>query len=202
MLNLNEGIQYGYDIKYTYRNRQYTFPANTKIYNISIFAGGSSAPKFRYAYIYSNKYGGNPNEWYKVKGFALANGHLLEIHWVEHKLYGKYRGKVKYVLKKEHERKNLLQRYVKKSNSMNFSNKNHSFQAKKTNQDFSENIAEEKTELEHPLKNSMITRQILTPIQKIKHRLIEPKKKNESEKENDFLTPIKNKFKLNNISPS
>ena len=105
----------------------------------------------------------------------------------------------KYVLKKEHERKNLLQRYVKKSNSMNFSNKNHSFQAKKTNQDFSENIAEEKTELEHPLKNSMITRQILTPIQKIKHRLIEPKKKNESEKENDFLTPIKNKFKLNNL---
>lgn len=108
MLNLNEGIQYGYNIKYTYRNRKYTFPANNKIYNVSIFAGGRSAPKFRYAYIYSNKYGGNPEEWYKVKGFALANGHLLEIHWVEHKLYGKYRGKIKYILRKESRRYNRL----------------------------------------------------------------------------------------------
>lgn len=101
MLNLNEGIQYGYDIAYTYKKKLYTFPANQKIYYISIFAGGRSAPKFRNAYIYSNKYGGKPGEWYKVKGYALANGHLLEIHWVEHKKYGRYRGKIKYVLNKE-----------------------------------------------------------------------------------------------------
>ena len=105
----------------------------------------------------------------------------------------------KYVEKKEQERKNFLQRYMKKSNSMNFASKNHSFQAKKVNPDFSENIAEEKTELESPLKNSIVTRQILTPIQKLKRRLIEPKKKNEPENEKEFLTPIKSKFKLNNL---
>ena len=102
----------------------------------------------------------------------------------------------KYVEKKEQERKNFLQRYMKKSNSMNFASKNHSFQAKKVNPDFSENIAEEKTELESPLKNSIVTRQILTPIQKLKRRLIEPKIKNEPENEKEFLTPIKSKFKL------
>ena len=105
----------------------------------------------------------------------------------------------KYVEKKEQERKNFLQRYMKKNNSMNFTSKNHSFQAKKINPDFSENIAEEKTELESPLKNSIVTRQILTPIQKLKLRLIEPKKKTEPENEKEFLTPIKNKFKLNNF---
>lgn len=108
MLYPNEGIQYKYDIKYTYKNKTYTFPANKKIYNVSVFAGGRSATKFRNAYVYSNKYGGKPKEWYKIKGFALANGHLLEIHWVEHKLYGKYRGKIKYVLKKESYRYNRL----------------------------------------------------------------------------------------------
>ena len=105
----------------------------------------------------------------------------------------------KYVEKKEQERKNFLQHYMKKSNSMNFASKNHSFQAKKVNPDFSENIAEEKTELESPLKNSIVTRQILTPIQKLKRRLIEPKKKNEPENGKEFLTPIKSKFKLNNL---
>ena len=101
MLNLNEGIQYGYDIKYMYKKKLYTFPANEKIYCISVFAGGRSAPKFRNAHIYASKYGGNPNEWYKVKGFAWVNNHIVEIHWVEHKKLGRYRGKIKRVLCKE-----------------------------------------------------------------------------------------------------
>ncbi len=33
--------------------------------------------------------------------FACANGQLLEIHWVEHKKYGRYKGKIKNVLNKE-----------------------------------------------------------------------------------------------------
>ena len=101
MLYLNEGILYGSDIRYRVHNRWYTFPANVKIYYVSIFAGGRFAPKFRNAYIYADKYGGKAIDWYKVKGFAFVNGHLLEIHWVEHKKYGRYSGKVKKVLKKE-----------------------------------------------------------------------------------------------------
>lgn len=101
MLYLNEGIHYGYDIEYHYQKRMYIFPANEKIYNVSIFAGGGIAPKFRKAYIYAQKYGGKAKDWCKVKGYALSNDHLLEIHWVEHKIYGRYRGKIKYVLNKE-----------------------------------------------------------------------------------------------------
>lgn len=100
MLYLNEGIQYGYDIQYQYKKRMYTFPANTKIYKVSIFAGGDIAPKFREAHNYVKKYGGKENEWYKVKGFCYVNDHLLEIHWVEHKKYGRFRGKIKNVLNK------------------------------------------------------------------------------------------------------
>lgn len=66
MLYLNEGIQYGYDIQYQYKKRTYTFPVNTKIYKVSIFAGGDVASKFREAHNYVKKYGGKENEWYKV----------------------------------------------------------------------------------------------------------------------------------------
>lgn len=100
MLYLNEGIQYGYDIQYQYKKKTYTFPANTKIYKVSIFAGGDIAPKFREAHNYVKKYGGKENEWYKVKGFCYVNDHLLEIHWVEHRKYGRFRGKIKIILNK------------------------------------------------------------------------------------------------------
>lgn len=102
-------MQYGHNITYRHRKKVYTFPANKKIYCISVFAGGRSAPKFRNAYFFADKYGGNANEWYKVKGFTYANEQLLEIHWVEHKKYGRYKGKIKDVLNKEsYQNKGLL----------------------------------------------------------------------------------------------
>lgn len=101
MLNIKEGTQYGCDIEYLYKKRVYVFKRTEKIYNVSTFAGGKQNQYFRNAHIYSNKYGGKITEWYKVKGYALSENKLLEIHWVEHQKYGKFRGKIKRVLKKE-----------------------------------------------------------------------------------------------------
>ena len=76
MLYLNEGIQYGYDIQYQYKKRMYTFPANTKIYKVSIFAGGDIAPKFREAHNYVKKCGKKTNGT-KLKVFVM----LMIICW-------------------------------------------------------------------------------------------------------------------------
>ena len=105
----------------------------------------------------------------------------------------------KYVLNKKYEQKNLLRHYMVKNNSMNLSPTNKSIQSKIINQNLSQNIGEEKNKVESGSKNNIINRHILTPIKGIKKTFLEPKKRNDIDNEIEFITPIKSKFKLNNL---
>ena len=105
----------------------------------------------------------------------------------------------KYILQKEHEKQNISNRKKKRNNSVNSALKINSFQDKKVNQNLSNNMIEEKDVFETPIKKNIIKRPILTPIQKMKSKLFEPKKRNEIDSEPEFFSPIKIKFNLNNL---
>ena len=105
----------------------------------------------------------------------------------------------KYILQKEHEKQNISNRKKKRNNSVNSALKINSFQDKKINQNLSNNMIEEKDVFETPIKKNIIKRPILTPIQKMKSKLFEPKKRNEIDSEPEFFSPIKIKFNLNNL---
>lgn len=105
----------------------------------------------------------------------------------------------RYKLKKEFEKNRLLKKNVSKNKSMNIPSKNLSIQTKKNIQNLSQNMAEEKSQIAASLKNNIITRQILTPVHKLKHKLLEPNKKDELESTNELFLPIKSKFNLNNL---
>lgn len=103
----------------------------------------------------------------------------------------------KYVKKKEHDKHNILNHSLRHLNSLNYTKRHFLLSPRKINQN--KTLIEEKKGYESSLMNKKINRQILTPIQKLKHKFIEPKKKLEADSIFEHLTPLKKKFNLNNL---
>lgn len=71
---------------------EYQVVPGTRIRNISVFAGKGVKTKYRDAYKFSERYGGNEEDWQHVKGIALLRtsdgDYLAEIHWSRHEEFG------------------------------------------------------------------------------------------------------------------
>ena len=70
-------------------------PKNVIITNVYIIAGQGTQTVFRSANKYATKYGGKSDKWMKKVGKIESDKYIFDIHWVEHKKYGKYDFKLK-----------------------------------------------------------------------------------------------------------
>lgn len=69
-------------------------PKNAIISNVHIIAGDGTQTVFRSANKYANKYGGNSEEWMKKVGKIESDKYIFDVHWVEHRKFGKYDEKI------------------------------------------------------------------------------------------------------------
>lgn len=69
-------------------------PKNVIISNVHIIAGDGTKTVFRSANKYANKYGGNSEEWMKKVGKIESDKYIFDVHWVEHRKFGKYDEKI------------------------------------------------------------------------------------------------------------
>ena len=104
----------------------------------------------------------------------------------------------KYIMKKEHDKHNILNHSLRHHNSPKFTTRPFPLSPKKINQNKTL-INEEKKGYESSLINKKLNKQILTPLQKLKHKFLEPKKKLEADSTFEHLTQLKKKFNLNNL---
>ena len=108
----------------------------------------------------------------------------------------------KYSIKRGHKKLNQIKENLKNNNSIKGTIKDSTFYSEKIKPNATINFSEDKKSFESPVKsNKTYSRQILTPIQKIRQKFYGTKKKNESN-DNSILesfSPLKNKFSLNNI---
>ena len=106
----------------------------------------------------------------------------------------------KYILKKEHDKHNILNHSIRSHDLSNFTTKYSPLSTRKINKNQTIFTNEEKKGLsESSLINKKINKLILTPIQKLKQKFLEPKKKMESYSTYDYIKPLKKNFKLNNL---
>jgi len=70
-------------------------PQSSIITNVHIIAGRGTKTVFRNASKYTEKYGGQAQEWTKRVGKIESDKYIFDIHWVEHSEYGKYDFKLK-----------------------------------------------------------------------------------------------------------
>lgn len=69
-------------------------PKNAIISNVHIIAGDGTQTVFRSANKYANKYGGNSEEWMKKVGKIESDKYIFDVHWVEHRKFGRYDEKI------------------------------------------------------------------------------------------------------------
>jgi len=92
-------------IKYKMKNRvtvkqlQYSadgwIPQGTEIREVHVIAGKGTSITLRVANGLSEKYGGNPEDWYKCVGKIVSDKYEFDIHWEEHETIGVVRQKIK-----------------------------------------------------------------------------------------------------------
>lgn len=86
------GKQLGF---YNEANNLKFIPKSSIISNVHIIAGSGTQTVFRSANKYAKAYGGKAEEWTKRVGKIESDKYIFDIHWVEHKKYGKYDFKLK-----------------------------------------------------------------------------------------------------------
>ena len=107
----------------------------------------------------------------------------------------------KYSIKRGHKKHNQVKENLKNNNSMKGTIKDSTFCSENIKPNTTSNFYEDKKSFESPIKSyKTYSRQIFTPIQKIRQKLY-LKKKDESNNNSilESFSPLKNKFSLNNI---
>ena len=83
-----------YDVMNLETGEFYHFAEGTRIRNVEVFAGKGASKPYLKAYIYAERYGGNPEDWQHVKGFGTLDtpdGYRdAEVHWSQCEGYGKH----------------------------------------------------------------------------------------------------------------
>ena len=73
---------------------EYRIAPGTSVKNVETFAGKETKVRYRNAYKYAEKYGGNEEDWQHVKGNALLRtedgDRMAEIHWSQAENIGKF----------------------------------------------------------------------------------------------------------------
>lgn len=80
---------------YNEANNLKFIPKSSIISNVHIIAGNETQTVFRSASKYAKQYGGKAQEWTKRVGKIESDKYVFDVHWVEHKIYGKYDFKLK-----------------------------------------------------------------------------------------------------------
>ena len=108
----------------------------------------------------------------------------------------------KYSIKRGHKKHNQVKENLKNNNSIKGTIKDSTFFSENIKPNTTSNFFEDKKSFESPIKtNKTYSKQMLTPIQKIRQKFYKTKKKNESNNNSiiESFSPLKNKFSLNNI---
>ena len=65
----------------------FTFAEGSRIQNVEVFAGKGTKKELRIAEKYAERYGGNPEDWQHVKGYAILDTddgeREAEVHWMQ-----------------------------------------------------------------------------------------------------------------------